>query len=81
MPISNYKHLKKKPLLIYVWAIKIKYLQLSKKLMKDRRSLYITENVQKGDMANYKNIRSIRPGYGVHPKYLKKLIGKKFKKN
>ena len=31
-------------------------------------------------MANYKNIRSIRPGYGVHPKYLKKLIGKKFKK-
>ena len=53
---------------------------VSKKLMKDRRSLYITENVQKGDMANYKNIRSIRPGYGVHPKYLKKLIGKKFKK-
>ena len=48
--------------------------------MKDRRSLYISETVKKGDLANLKNIRSIRPGYGAHPKHLKNLIGKKFKK-
>ena len=81
MPISNYKHLKKKIISVDLcMGNKNQIFTVSKKLIKDRRSLYITENVQKGDMANYKNIRSIRPGYGVHPKYLKKLIGKKFKK-
>ncbi len=40
------------------------------------RSLYIVKDVKKGDMVTEENIRSIRPGFGMHPKYLTKLIGK-----
>ena len=42
--------------------------------------LYIVKNVKKGEKLNNKNIKIIRPGNGLHPKYFKKLIGKKFKK-
>tara|TARA_B100001063_G_scaffold242856_1_gene272348 strand:+ start:307 stop:1344 length:1038 start_codon:yes stop_codon:yes gene_type:complete len=42
------------------------------------RSLYIIENVKKGEMLNSKNIKSIRPGFGMHPKYYNKVLGKKF---
>jgi pseudaminic acid synthase len=42
-----------------------------------RRSIFVTENIKKGDMFNNQNIRRIRPGYGVEPKYYEKLIGKK----
>ena len=81
MPISNYKILKKKLSSIKMCiGNKNKIFTASKLLMKDRRSLYISETVKKGDLANLKNIRSIRPGYGAHPKHLKNLIGKKFKK-
>ena len=31
------------------------------------RSLYIVENVKKGDIITRKNIRSIRPGFGMSP--------------
>lgn len=42
------------------------------------RSLYIVRNVKKGDIVSEKNIKSIRPGFGLHPKYLKEILGKKF---
>jgi pseudaminic acid synthase len=42
------------------------------------RSLYVVENVKKGDILSEENVRSIRPGFGLHPKYLPGLIGKKF---
>ncbi|MDA9569478.1 pseudaminic acid synthase [Flavobacteriaceae bacterium] len=45
------------------------------------RSLYIVKDVRIGDTIKEENIRSIRPGFGGHPKYLKKLIGEKFKNN
>lgn len=45
------------------------------------RSLYIVENVKKGDILTNFNIRSIRPGFGLHPKYYSKVIGKKFSKD
>ena len=45
------------------------------------RSLYIVKDVRIGDTITEENIRSIRPGFGGHPKYLKKLIGEKFKNN
>ena len=41
------------------------------------RSLYVTENMNKGDVVTEENVRSVRPGYGLHPKFLPKLIGKK----
>ena len=45
------------------------------------RSLYITKDVKKGDLVLNENIRSIRPGFGLHPKFLSEVLGKKFKKN
>jgi pseudaminic acid synthase len=42
------------------------------------RSLYIIEDVNYGDIVTEKNVKSIRPGFGLHPKYFKDLIGKKF---
>jgi pseudaminic acid synthase len=41
------------------------------------RSLYITENVKKGEVFTEANVRSIRPGFGLHPKYLPQVLGKK----
>ena len=41
------------------------------------RSLYIVEDMKKGDFFSSKNVRSIRPGFGLHPKYLNKILGKR----
>ena len=40
------------------------------------RSLYVAEDIKKGDFFTEKNIKSVRPGYGMHPKYLKNILGK-----
>lgn len=45
------------------------------------RSLYVAEDVKAGDVVTEKNVRSVRPGYGLHPKYLKDVLGKKFAKD
>lgn len=41
------------------------------------RSLYVAEDIKKGEVFTEKNIRSVRPGYGMHPKFLKEMIGSK----
>ncbi|MBK9023504.1 MAG: pseudaminic acid synthase [Saprospiraceae bacterium] len=45
------------------------------------RSLYIVENIAEGEVLTEKNIRSIRPGFGLHPKFFKEVLGKKVKRN
>jgi pseudaminic acid synthase len=40
------------------------------------RSLYITEDVKKGEVFTEANVRSIRPGFGLHPKHLPQMLGK-----
>lgn len=40
------------------------------------RSLYVAENIKKGDIITENNVRSVRPGFGLHPKYLEELLGK-----
>ncbi|WP_257874539.1 pseudaminic acid synthase [Helicobacter sp. 11S03491-1] len=41
------------------------------------RSLFVCENIKKGQPLTYQNIRSLRPNNGIAPKYLKKILGKK----
>lgn len=42
-----------------------------------RRSLYICDDLEAGERLTTKNLRAIRPGYGLAPKYLQALLGKK----
>jgi pseudaminic acid synthase len=43
------------------------------------RSLFAVKDIQAGDVFTEENVRSIRPGDGISPKYLKDIIGKKAK--
>jgi pseudaminic acid synthase len=40
------------------------------------RSLYVAEDIKVGDVITEKNVRSVRPGFGLHPKYLNEILGK-----
>lgn len=52
-----------------------------KKSKQFSRSLFVVLDVKKGDRITRENVRSIRPGYGMHPKFLQQIIGKSFKQN
>lgn len=57
--------------------------ELSDKVKKNRafsRSLFVIKDMKAGDIFSEENVRSIRPGYGLHPKYLNEILGKKSKK-
>lgn len=45
------------------------------------RSLFVVEDVKAGDVITEKNVRAIRPGHGMHPKYYRQIIGKRFYKD
>ena len=46
-----------------------------------RRSLYVVEDVKAGDTVNAQNVRAIRPGLGLSPKYQDQLMGRSFSRD
>jgi pseudaminic acid synthase len=54
--------------------------ELTEKMKKSRefsRSLFVVNDIKKGDVFTDNNVRSIRPGFGLHPCHLSSVIGKK----
>lgn len=45
------------------------------------RSLYVVKDIKKGEVITEGNVRSIRPGHGLHPKYLPEILGKTAKQD
>ena len=42
-----------------------------------RRSLFVVKDMKAGEIFSTDNVRSIRPGYGLHPRYLEEIIGRR----
>jgi pseudaminic acid synthase len=58
--------------------------EMTEKKKKSRqfsRSLFVVEDVKEGDILTKENVRSIRPGFGMHTKHFSDIIGKEFKQN
>lgn len=52
-----------------------------KKSKEHSRSIFVVEDIKAGEEFTEKNIKSIRPGFGLHPKYYSYILGKKAKRD
>jgi len=60
---------------------KVQMSQSEQKSQVFRRSLFTVKNIKAGDLFTKDNIRSIRPGYGLPPKYLESVLNLRAKKD
>ena len=58
--------------------------EMTEKKKKSRqfsRSLFVVKDVKAGEPITRDNVRSIRPGFGMHPKHLSEIVGKTFEQD
>ena len=56
--------------------IKYGILEAEKNSLNFKRSIYIAEDIKAGEVFTEKNVRVIRPGKGLHPRYYEEILGK-----
>ena len=55
--------------------------ECAKPSLKGRRSLYVVKNISAGERFTEDNVRSIRPSFGLEPKYLNEILGRRATKD
>jgi N-acetylneuraminate synthase len=59
--------------------VKYELTEKEKKSLQFKRSLYVVKDLKDGDILSTENVRSIRPGYGLHTRYYESILGRKVK--
>ena len=79
MGLSNLTKFKKdlNDINIILGKKELKISSSAKKNINIRRSIYVSKKILKGEKFTLENVRSVRPGFGLHPKYLNRILGKK----
>jgi N-acetylneuraminate synthase len=54
--------------------------EAEKKSLMFRRSVYVAEDIEAGGLMTPQNLRIVRPGYGLHPRFYEQLLGKRVAK-
>ena len=60
-------------------VVDYKMTEKKKKSRQFSRSLFLVKDVRAGEKITKENVRSIRPGFGMHPKFFRDVLGKSFK--
>jgi len=55
--------------------------QAEQKSLLYRRSLYVAEDMKAGDVFTARNLRAVRPGEGLHPRYYDQLLGRRINRD
>ena len=52
----------------------------SRKNLNSKRSIYVSNRINKGEKLTKNNIKIVRPSFGLDPKFYKKILGKRVQK-